>query len=802
MRITDTRRDRRRRRVVAAVAVATVGSGLAVAGTAPSGAQSIGAVTPMAVAGGRHTAVLTSSGTVLTMGSNEFGALGVTTNNGTTTATPTPQDTTITGAVDVAAGLDHTVVVRNDGTVLTFGINEFGQLGNATNNGGQNANPTPTPVSGITDAVAAAGGEEFTLVLKQDGTLVGFGDNFFGQLGDATNNGNPVANPAPLVTGVLSDVVDIATGSHHSLALKADGTVWSFGRNTSGQLGLSTNAGLNTANPTPAQVPGLTGIVDVEAGANHSVVLRSDGTVWTFGENQRGQLGNTTGNGTTDENNTPTQVAGLSGIVDIAAAAQHTLVLRNDGTVWGFGLNTFGQLGTTDNNGNANANPAPLQATGLSGVAAIDTGSTGTLALAQDGNLWAFGVNSLGQLGATHSGDGNPFTAFDTTVDLTRSLTGSAARRLRDTRSSGTTVDGNEQGGGKVAAGSTTEVVVAGRGGVPATASAAVLNITVTEGDGVGFVTVFPCGSDRPLASNLNYVAGRTVANMAVSQLGTGGKVCVYNEGAATQLIVDVDRFFDGDPTFGPMAPKRLVDTRADGVTVDGTDQAGGIRANGTTLELTVSGRATVSASAKAVVLNVTVTAPTGTGFVTVFPCGEDRPLASNLNYGVGQTVANLAMARLGTAGKVCLYNEGASAHLVVDVMGTYDGAAPYSALSPKRLLDTRSGGVTVDGQNQAGGIAAAGSTTEVVVAGRGTVAHGAELAVLNLTTTGGGGTGFLTVFPCGQTRPLASNLNYSAGQTVANAVIARVGEGGKVCVYNEGAATHLVLDVNGYVMP
>ncbi|MGD9751631.1 MAG: RCC1 domain-containing protein [Acidimicrobiia bacterium] len=800
MRITDTRSDRRRRKVVAAVAIATVGSGLALAGTAPVGAQSIGAVTPMAVAGGRHTAVLTSSGTVLTMGSNEFGALGVATNSGTTTATPTPQDTTITGAVDVAAGLDHTVVVKDDGTVLAFGINEFGQLGSATNNGTGTPNPTPTAVAGITDAVAAAGGEEFTLVLKEDGTLVGFGDNFFGQLGNATNNGNATANPTPAAATVLTDVVDIAAGSHHSLALKADGTVWSFGRNTSGQLGLATNAGNNNANPTPTQVPGLSGIVDVEAGASHSVVLRSDGTVWTFGENERGQLGNATNNGNTNENHTPTQVSGLSGIVDIAAAATHTVVLRNDGTVWGFGLNTFGQLGTTTNNGNSNANPAPAQATGLSGVAAIDTGSTGTLALAQDGNLWAFGVNSLGQFGTPHSGDGNPFTAFDTTVDATRSLTGSAARRLRDTRSNGTTVDGQEQGGGKVAAGSTTEVVVAGRGNVPATASAAVLNVTVTEGTGAGFMTVFPCGADRPLASNLNYVTGQTVANMAVSQIGTGGKVCVYNEGATAHLVVDVDRFFDGDATFDPMAPKRIVDTRSDGVTVDGQDQAGGIRTTGTTMEVTVTGRATVSATAKAVVLNVTVTAPTGLGFVTVFPCGSDRPLASNLNYNTAQTVANLVMAQIGDAGKVCIYNEGASAHLVVDVMGTYDGAAPFWTQSPKRLLDTRSNGVTVDGVSQAGGIAAAGSTTEVVVAGRGTVPPGAELAVLNLTTTGGGGTGFLTVFPCGQSRPLTSNLNYSAGQTVANAVIARIGDAGKVCIYNEGAATHLVLDVNGSV--
>jgi hypothetical protein len=180
---------------------------------------------------------------------------------------------------------------------------------------------------------------------------------------------------------------------------------------------------------------------------------------------------------------------------------------------------------------------------------------------------------------------------------------------------------------------------------------------------------------------------------------------------------------------------------------------------------------------------------------VTLYPCGSPRPTASNLNYVAGSTVANFVLAKVGAGGKVCIYTQ-STVNLIADVNGYFPALASASTLVPARLLDTRPGQSTVDGQSAGAGVAGAGVTTIVPVLNRGGVSALASTVVVNLTVTEPVGAGYATVFPCGIAPPLASNVNYVKGQTVANTAIVKVGSGGAICVISS-QATHLVLDVS-----
>lgn len=382
-------------------------------------------------------------------------------------------------------------------------------------------------------------------------------------------------------------------------------------------------------------------------------------------------------------------------------------------------------------------------------------------------------------------------------VAASASLSSIAPARLADTRPGYTTVDGQFAGIGQRQIGSTLQLLVAGRGGVPADAIAVALNVTSAEATGAGYVTVFPCGDMQPTASNLNYTAGSVVPNAVIAKLGTDGQVCLFTSNA-TQLIVDVNGYFPAGSTFHPMNPARFLETRANLPTVDGQQQGDGMRGQNTVTTLHVGGRAGVPAGIAAVVLNVTVTEAQGPGFVTVYPCGQ-IPTASNINYAAGSTVANMAVAKVDANGNVCLYNNEAT-QLVVDVNGYFPNDGSYQAMDPARLLETRPNLTTIDQSFNGGGLLANGTITQLTVAGRGGVPANAKTVVLNVTVTEPTLAGFITVYPCGIDTPLASNLNYTAGATVAIAVIAQVPSNGKVCLFNS-AATQLIADVNGYLL-
>ena len=366
--------------------------------------------------------------------------------------------------------------------------------------------------------------------------------------------------------------------------------------------------------------------------------------------------------------------------------------------------------------------------------------------------------------------------------------------RILDTRS------GNGAPAAAVGPGGTVELQVNGRGGVPASGvSSVVLNVTVTQPSAAGYLTVFTSGEPRPAAASLTFAANQTVPNLVMVKVGAGGKVSLFNAAGTTQVIADVAGWYDsGTATSGArynaLTPARILDTRS------GNGAPAAPVGPGGTLELQVNGRGGVPASGvSAVVLNVTVTQPSTTSFVTVFPTGASRPGASNLNFVANQTVPNLVVAKVGTGGKVSLYNALGTAHVIADVAGWYDtGAATsgarYTPLSSARLLDTSSAiGAPAAAVGPAG-------TVELQVTGRGGVpATGVSAVVLNVTVTQPSTASFLTVFPTGQSRPGASNLNVVANQTATNVVVAKVGTGGKVSLYNALGTVHVVADVVGW---
>lgn len=327
--------------------------------------------------GHAHTVVAREDGTVWGVGAAELGQLGVSLTG--SSALPV-QAGSLTDVVCVTAGAAHTAAVRSDGTLWMYGLNTFGQLGLGYVSVSVWSPTQVGALSGVTADVAA--GDLYTLVLKTDGTVWGFGENGAGNLGDGTTTGRV----SPVQATGLTDVVDLAAGSMHSLALKSDGTVWAFGANDVGQLG----DGTNTMRLTAVQVSALTDVVAIAAAGSHSLALKSDGTVWTFGANGQGQLGD----GTTTSRNAPVQVTGLTGVVAIAAGGGHSLALKADGTVWAFGANTYGQLG----DGSLTASAVPVEMA-ITDVAAIAAGVEHSVLMKADGTLWGVGYSAGGRLG-------------------------------------------------------------------------------------------------------------------------------------------------------------------------------------------------------------------------------------------------------------------------------------------------------------------------------------------------------------------------------------------------------------------
>ena len=337
------------------------------------------AATPSINAGGSHSIALHADGTIRAWGNDAGGQLGV----GRSLASANPITVAgATGITAIASGLSHVLALRADGTVLAWGNNSSGQLGDGTTTN----RSTPVRVTGLSDVTAIWAGGSHSLALS-GGSVWVWGANGTGQLGD----GNYDDRAIPFRLSGLIDVLALSGGGSFTMALKRDGSVWAWGANSAGQLGDGTRTALHTGRATPAPVLGLSGIADIAAGGEHAVARKTDGTVWAWGNNNRGQLGD----GTTIDRLVPVRVSGLSGVLKIAAGFSLAMAIKGDGTVLAWGGNGYAELG----DGTYTDRLLPVPLSGLNGATSISTGFFHSISLIAGGTIVAWGNNEYGELG-------------------------------------------------------------------------------------------------------------------------------------------------------------------------------------------------------------------------------------------------------------------------------------------------------------------------------------------------------------------------------------------------------------------
>jgi uncharacterized protein (DUF1501 family) len=386
-------------------------------------------------------------------------------------------------------------------------------------------------------------------------------------------------------------------------------------------------------------------------------------------------------------------------------------------------------------------------------------------------------------LGIFTTGPGSGPTFPATTLGAFTSM---SPRRIYDTR--------NGTGGatGKIGPGRSVIVPIVGVHGIPEEGvSAVALNITSIRPTMQTFLTTYPTGFTKPATSTVNPIVGQVVPNMAIVGVAQHGSITIYNENGEVDVAVDIMGFFSTAESslFTPLTPHRILDTRK------GVGVTAGKAVAGRTIRLAVEGRGGVPASGvDAVVLNLGSAAPTSNGWVTAWPTGEGKPVVSNLTYRRGEVVPNMVVCKVGPDGMVALEPSSADLHLIGDVVG-YFGArgSRLTPTAPARLLDTRTG---VGAPKQQVG---AGRTIALQVRGRGGVAANATAVVMNVTGVRPTQQTFLTIHPSGEKRPTAASLNPGAGSIASNLVVAKIGDDGKVALYNDAGALHLLVDVAGY---
>jgi alpha-tubulin suppressor-like RCC1 family protein len=338
------------------------------------------------VTGGQFDAfVLKSDGTVWAWGSNCNGALG-TNAIGTSASDDALVPLQVPGLKDVIS-VANGYALKSDGIVWTWGSRPG--IGS----------PVPRQVPGLTNVEMITASRSATYVVKSDGSVWAWGTASEGQIG---NSPEIVVSPevaphsdVPVLISGLTDVTDIAAGGNSAYAIRSDGTMWEWGEITNDSV--------------PVEVSGLTGVTAIAAGEGSAYALESDGTVWAWGDNGDGQLGD---DSTVDESPSPVEVSGLTGVTAIAAGEGSGYALKSDGTVWAWGRNEYGQLGTNcpsglGSSGESNTDAAgvyisrsPIQVTGLSNVIAIGATENQTAyAVKSDGTVWAWGLNQDGELG-------------------------------------------------------------------------------------------------------------------------------------------------------------------------------------------------------------------------------------------------------------------------------------------------------------------------------------------------------------------------------------------------------------------
>ncbi len=355
--------------------------------------------------------------------------------------------------------------------------------------------------------------------------------------------------------------------------------------------------------------------------------------------------------------------------------------------------------------------------------------------------------------------------------------------RVVDTRNRPTMVDGEVLERGPVPGKSVISVKVAGVGDVPSDAEALTLNVTAVETDEAGYASVYPCGTQPPTSSNLNYPAGGTVPVTAITAVGQDGSICLFVDQTA-QYLIDVTGYIAAG--FGPIVPERLLDQRQ--LTPD-------VASRGDVITVDVSD--VVPDDATAVAVMVTGVEARTAGFATVDNCsGESTtPDTSNLNLAIGETRSNSVVTSIPPDREVCI-NVDAEASYLLDIAGWFTGG--FVPVAPERLLDTRNRVSTVDGTALERGPVPAESVIEVQIAGQAEVPAAAAGAAVNLTVVDPEQPGYASIFDCVGAPPEASNLNYGIGGAVANGANIGLSETGSVCIFTDQTG-HYLLDVTGW---
>lgn len=328
-------------------------------------------------AGTLTSLTLADDGSLWGWGGNLWGELG----NGTVSVKPQPRQISSEPVWrDVSAGASHVVARKDDGTLWSWGGNSKGQLGIGVTGGLESL---PKLIEWSFNWLDYSAGGDHVLASKSDGSLWAWGGNQAGQVGDG-GYGN---QNAPRWIASATNWNDISAGGNHSVAIRDDGTLWAFGANWSGQLGIG-NTGF--ANPALNQVGSDSDWHAVTAGGNHTVAIKNDGSLWSWGSNGGGQLGD----GTTIDRSAPVRIGSATDWQMVSAGGAHTLALKNDGSLWAWGANYYGQLG--DGSNVSRTAPVQISSETWKFVAA---GGVSSIAIKSDGSLWGWGDNWFGQLG-------------------------------------------------------------------------------------------------------------------------------------------------------------------------------------------------------------------------------------------------------------------------------------------------------------------------------------------------------------------------------------------------------------------
>ncbi len=270
-------------------------------------------------------------------------------------------------------------VVYAGAELYAWGLNSGGQLGDGT----RINHSSPVQIGALTDWAQVAAGQNFTASIKTDGTLWTWGDNTpDGQLGDGTR----IDRSSPVQIGALTNWAQVSAGASHAASIKTDGTLWTWGLNSTGQLGQNTVF----SRSSPVQVGALTDWAQVSAFGVSAASIKTDGTLWAWGTN-----GGILGDGTAINRSSPVQIGALTNWSYVAGGRNHIAAVKTDGTLWAWGINTRGQLGQ----GNVVARSSPVQVGALTNWSHVAAGYYHTASIKADSTLWSWGYNTSGQLG-------------------------------------------------------------------------------------------------------------------------------------------------------------------------------------------------------------------------------------------------------------------------------------------------------------------------------------------------------------------------------------------------------------------